>query len=83
MIQKSFDQIVKADIDALLNEVSESKTLEYKLKLPGKSEDDKKEFLADIQRKSFGLTGIRPFARACLRHTGRVNNLGHARGYLC
>ncbi|MCL2646088.1 MAG: ATP-binding protein [Phycisphaerales bacterium] len=48
MIQKPFDQIVKADIDALLNEVPESKTLEYKLKLPEKTEDAKKKFLADI-----------------------------------
>ncbi len=49
MIQRPFDAIAKADIDALIaNAVSEFKTLEYKRKLPGTSEADKKEFLADV-----------------------------------
>ena len=49
MIQKNFDDITKADIDFLIdNKISESKTLEYKEKLPGSKDNDKKEFLADI-----------------------------------
>lgn len=49
MIHKPFDQIEKADIDALVaNEVAESKTLEYKEKINGWGDDDKKEFLADV-----------------------------------
>lgn len=49
MIQKNFDDIAKLDIDFLLvNKISEIKTLEYKEKLPGSQDSDKKEFLADI-----------------------------------
>ena len=49
MINKRFDQIDKADIEDLVNnEVSESRTLEYKQELPSNSDSDKKEFLADI-----------------------------------
>lgn len=48
MINKPFDQIEKSDIDLLKeNSVSEMNTLEYKLSLPGNSDSDKKEFLAD------------------------------------
>lgn len=53
MIQKPFDAISKADIEALIdNAVSECRTLEYKQNLPGESEGDKKKFLADVS--SFG-----------------------------
>lgn len=49
MIQKDFDAIAKADIDFLIaNNVVELKTLEYKQTLPGRTDKDKKEFLADI-----------------------------------
>jgi len=49
MIQKNFNEITKADIDFLIdNKISEVKTLEYKEKLPGSQDSDKKEFLADI-----------------------------------
>ena len=49
MIQKQIDAITKSDIDALIaNNVNESKTLEYKQKLPGNSDSDKKEFLYDV-----------------------------------
>ncbi len=53
MIQKSFDSIAKEDIEALIeNGVLESKTLEYKQELPGGSDRERKEFLADVS--SFG-----------------------------
>lgn len=49
MINQRFDLINKSDIDTLIdNGVAETRTLEYKEKLPGNSDDDKKEFLADI-----------------------------------
>ncbi|CAG0932964.1 hypothetical protein TFLX_02826 [Thermoflexales bacterium] len=49
MINKSFDLVDKSDVDALVtNEVAEGRTLEYKEILPSGSNDDKKEFLADV-----------------------------------
>ncbi len=49
MIPKRFDDITKADIDALVaNSVPEGRTLDYKRTLPGSSDDAKREFLADI-----------------------------------
>ena len=49
MVPKQFDDITKADIDALLTTgVAEGRTIEYKLTLPGTTDKDKKEFLADI-----------------------------------
>ncbi len=49
MIQKPFDKIEKADIDALVeNSVAEGRTLDFKKLLPGKGDSDKKEFLADV-----------------------------------
>lgn len=49
MIHKQFDLIEQSDIDALVsNAVPESRTLDYKESLPGNSDSDKKEFLADV-----------------------------------
>lgn len=49
MINKRWDLIKKEDIDGLVsNEVSEGRTIEYKEKLPGNSDGDKIEFLADV-----------------------------------
>ena len=49
MIEKPFNSITKQDIDSLIEHcVAESKTLEYKQELPGRKDDDKKEFLADV-----------------------------------
>ncbi|MBW4598014.1 MAG: ATP-binding protein [Brasilonema angustatum HA4187-MV1] len=49
MINKQFDLIGKSDIESLIsNGVPETRTLEYKEKLSGNSDEDKKEFLADI-----------------------------------
>jgi hypothetical protein len=42
-------KIVELDLQNLVtNQVAESRTLEYKQTLPGGSDDDKKEFLADV-----------------------------------
>jgi hypothetical protein len=49
MINKQFELIGKENIDALVaDEVAEGKTIEYKEQLPGNSDTDKKEFLADV-----------------------------------
>ena len=49
MIGKSTDKITEEDLQSLIdNSVLESKTIEYKQSLPGNSDSDKKEFLADI-----------------------------------
>jgi len=49
MIQKAIGDITKADIDSLIeSRIPESKTIEYKETLPGPTDGDKKEFLADI-----------------------------------
>ncbi len=49
MITKSFDEIAKADLDALVaNQVAERRTLEYKRDLPGRDDTSRKEFLADV-----------------------------------
>lgn len=49
MLQKKLDEISAQDIqDLIAARVRESRTLEYKEKLPGRSDGDKKEFLADV-----------------------------------
>ena len=49
MIEKEFDAIGKADIEALIsNAVSEDRTIEYKQQLPGGLDEDTREFLADV-----------------------------------
>ena len=49
MIPKPFDDIQKSHIDALIeNAVREGKKIDYKAKLPGNSDGDKREFLADV-----------------------------------
>ncbi len=49
MINRPLDQVVKADVDALVdNAVQESKTIEYKLTLPESADAGKREFLADV-----------------------------------
>jgi hypothetical protein len=49
MIHKPVDRIEMADIEALVaNGVQESRALEYKQALPANSDEDKREFLADV-----------------------------------
>jgi hypothetical protein len=49
MFTKNINEITENDLQELIdNSVSEKKTLEYKQSLPGNSDADKKEFLADI-----------------------------------
>ncbi len=56
MIPKSINQITEQDLQTLIdNSVLEGKTIEYKQELPGNSDTDKKEFLADVS--SFANAG--------------------------
>jgi hypothetical protein len=49
MINKPFEQIDKSDIfNLILNEVREGRMLDYKETLPGSSDSEKTEFLADV-----------------------------------
>jgi len=49
MIEKEFDAIEKADIEALVTDIiREARTIEYKLQTPARGEEGKKEFLADV-----------------------------------
>ncbi|MHC5056819.1 MAG: AlbA family DNA-binding domain-containing protein [Planctomycetota bacterium] len=49
MIPKTFDVIGKADIEALIADgVRERRTIEYKSALPGRTDKEKHEFLADV-----------------------------------
>lgn len=49
MIQKAIDTVTAEDINALVADgVRESRSIEYKLELPGQADSEKREFLADI-----------------------------------
>ena len=49
MIAKAFEAISKEDIEGLVvNQVWEKRTLDYKLRLPGGSPEETREFLADV-----------------------------------
>jgi len=48
-LEKPIEQVVEADLRTLIeDQVSERKTIEYKQALPGKSNGERKEFLADV-----------------------------------
>ena len=48
MISKTISEITKDDLAALVSgRVAEGRTIDYKRELPGNSDGDKKEFLAD------------------------------------
>ena len=49
MIPKPINNVAAADIDDLVrNKVPETRTIEYKRELPGSTDSDKREFLADV-----------------------------------
>lgn len=58
MIEREIDKITKDDIDALVSARHiEDRQLEYKSQLPGNSDKDKREFLADIAAFANGAGG--------------------------
>lgn len=49
IINKNIEDIIESDLEYLIdNEIIEAKKLEYKRDLPGNSDSEKKEFLADV-----------------------------------
>ncbi len=58
IIRKKVSEIMEADLESLIDGcVAEGKQIEYKLKLPGNRDKDKKEFLADISSFSNSAGG--------------------------
>jgi hypothetical protein len=56
MLPEEFERISKTDIEALvLDAISERRNIEYKEQLPGASDEDRREFLADVS--SFANAG--------------------------
>jgi predicted HTH transcriptional regulator len=55
---RPLESVDEAELQALVeNKVSEHKTLEYKRSLPGNSDKDKKEFLADVSSLANAVGG--------------------------
>ena len=70
MIPKKFDAITQADIDALVaNAVAESRSIEYKQQLPSGTDDDRKEFFADVSSFANAAGGDLIFGVADKRDT--------------
>jgi hypothetical protein len=58
MIERQIDLISRSDIEALLSSPrTEDRRIEYKQQLPSSSDDDKREFLADISSFANGVGG--------------------------
>ncbi len=76
MINVSLKQIDKAIIESLIsNEVRESRTLDYKEKLPGGKNEDKKEFLADVSAMANAAGGDIVYGIAEKREEGRPTGI--------
>lgn len=76
MINVPLGQIDKSVIEALVsNEVRESRTLDYKDKLPGNRNDDRKEFLADVSAMANAAGGDIVFGIAERREEGRPTGI--------
>ena len=74
MILKSIDQITEQDLQSLIdNAVTEGKTIEYKQELPGSSDADKKEFLADVS--SFANAGAGDIIYGIIEDKGAAKTL--------
>jgi hypothetical protein len=55
---KPLDQVDESDLEALIeNKVAEKRDVEYKRELPGKTDSDKKEFLADVSSLANDIGG--------------------------
>lgn len=58
MINKPIDAVTKPDIDQLVaDSVTERRSLEFKRSLPGSSDDEKREFLADVSSFANSIGG--------------------------
>jgi hypothetical protein len=76
MINRNIEEITKDDLQALVdNKVIEHKTIEYKRELPGGSEKEKKEFLADITSFANASGGDIIYGLAEEKETGKPKSL--------
>jgi hypothetical protein len=76
MINVPLKQIDKAVIEALIvNEVAESRTLDYKESLPGGKDADKKEFLADVSAMANAAGGDIVFGLSERRENGKPTGI--------
>src|ERR1700752_3772232 len=76
MIEKDIDEIDENDLQRLqMNGVSESQSLEYKQALPGGTDQEKKEFLADISSFANTSGGDLVFGIVELRENGKSTGL--------
>lgn len=76
MINAPLKSIDKTTIEALIsNEVRESRTLDYKDKLPGGKNDDRKEFLADVSAMANATGGDIVYGIAERREEGRPTGI--------
>ena len=76
MLNKSMDLITEIDLRGLIdNSVIEWKTLDYKALLPGSSDSDKKEFLADVSSFANSIGGDIIFGIICDNSTGTPKTL--------
>lgn len=76
MINRDIEQITKADLQALVdNGVTERKTIEYKQALPGNSDKEKKEFLADVSSFANASGGDLIYGMVEDKDTGKPKSL--------
>ncbi len=76
MINKNIEQITEEALQALIdNKVSERKTIEYKQTLPGNSDKEKKEFLADVSSFANASGGDIIYGMIEDRQTGKPKSL--------
>jgi hypothetical protein len=79
VINVLLQKIDKAAIEALLaNEVREGRTIEYKYKLPGPTNHDRKEFLADVTAFANAAGGDMVFGIADRRENGKPTGIPEA-----
>jgi hypothetical protein len=76
LIPKSLEQIKKEDLQSLVdNEVLERRTLDYKQALPGRTDSDKKEFLADVSSFANAAGGDLIYGISQDKKTGKPKEL--------
>ncbi|MFC1592991.1 helix-turn-helix domain-containing protein [Candidatus Omnitrophota bacterium] len=76
MINNDIEAITENDLQALIdNEVLECKTMEYKQALPGDSDREKKEFLADVSSFANASGGDLIYGIAEDKNTGKPKPL--------
>jgi predicted HTH transcriptional regulator len=76
MINRNVEQITKDDLQSLIdNKVTERKTMEYKQALPGNSDKQKKEFLADVSSFANASGGVLIYGITEDKKTGKPKAL--------